>query len=135
MNSYNYILQIKNNNYFIIYTMVTILLITLGLSFLIKSYDSLCLLGYWQNNELIINVPLDNSDVVYNETKVNIESSNYEFNIKDSQLLFDENLTNYQQFILKIKDKNINYKNNQITKVTFYYNEQRIINKIINLIF
>ena len=62
----------------------------------------------------------------------NVKNEEYSFKINSISNLLSENYQNYQIYTLKT---NINLKENEVVKITFYYNKEKIIKKIFKIIF
>ena len=129
---YNYLLNIKYKNVSFMIVILTISIIALILSCFLSTYDKYTVSGIWENNSIAINLPINNSDAVINGKFIKIDNKNYSYNIKSISKLQEYNFINYQTYMINISQDFID---NQVLNITFYYNKQRIIQKIIKLIF
>ncbi len=109
-----------------------IIITSFVISFNTKAYSSYKTYGIYLDNHLYVDIPTDNSDVVKKGSYLKIDDEKYDIQIEEISDLQVEGNINYQTYSLKSFRE---YKNNQIVEMTFYYNKQRIIKKIINLIF
>lgn len=131
MNNYLQLLSIKYKHFFLSFIISIIIIITLILSFFIKTYSSYRIKGVYQD-DLIVSVPLENSDAVNKGEYLTINQQRYSYNIKSISEIQVLNYINYQDYIISV-DKI--FKKNEVIEITFYYKKQRIIQKIIDIIF
>ena len=61
-----------------------------------------------------------------------INNNEYSYKIDNISNLLNDNYQNYQVYTLKT---NINLKENEVVQITFYYNKEKIIKKILKIIF
>ena len=131
MNNYNSILSIKYKTSILSIIISSILIISLILSFFLQTYTSYNVNGIYRDC-LIVSVPIENSDAVQKGEYLTIDGINYSYKIiKISELMVSDYI-NYQEYYIRI-DKN--FRQNEVINITFYYNKQRIIKKIIEIIF
>ena len=109
-----------------------IIITSFVISFNTKAYSSYKTYGIYLDNHLYVDIPIDNSDAVKKGIYLKIDDEKYDIEIEEISDLQVEGNINYQTYSLKSFTE---YKNNQVVEITFYYNKQRIIKKIINLIF
>lgn len=98
----------------------------------IKISDVYNTFGYVEENMLNINVPLTYSDTLNKMEfiKINDEKTDLEI-LNISEILVDkENLINYQVISLD----GSRYKENQLMKVTIYYNKEKVWQKLKKII-
>lgn len=133
INSYNGLLNIDYKNNRLIITMIIIMILSLGLSYFIKSYDTYTTYATYSNNQLLINMPIENSDSVNKGLFIILNNQKYDYKINKASNLLELNNVNYQQYYLNIE--NMYLKENQVIKITLYYNKERITKKIIKKIF
>ncbi len=137
MYDYNYqdLLNIKYKKYFI-EIMIGLLIITFILiTIFIKCYDTLNVVAINSNNYIAIKILKENSDTVKNSNYLLIDNNKEKYTyeiISYGSLEVDINNNIYQEIIIKI---DYDIKENEIIDLKFYYNEERIINKIVNKIF
>ena len=109
-----------------------IIITSFVISFNTKAYSSYKTYGIYLDNHLYVDIPIDNSDAVKKGIYLKIDDQKYDIEIEEISDLQVEGNINYQTYSLKSFTE---YKNNQVVEITFYYNKQRMIKKIINLIF
>ncbi|MBE6155152.1 MAG: hypothetical protein E7164_00135 [Firmicutes bacterium] len=131
MNNYDFLLKIKTSNSILYIVILIILLLVFVLMFVIYTYSSYHTMGIY-NDGLIVSVPLKNSDVVIKGNYLMIENRNYEYEVLEISDIQAENYINYQDLRININEK---FKENQVVEITFYYNKQRLIKKIVQFIF
>ena len=132
MIGYNYLLNIKYKNFMLIIIVLAISITIFILSCLLFTYDRYTIYGIWNDNSIIIDVPINNSDAVVKGMFIKIDDKDYSYNIKSISKLQEYNNLNYQTYQINIPKS---FKDNQVLNITFYYNRQRIIKKIIKNIF
>lgn len=96
-------------------------------------YDRLDLTAISDGENLIVAVPVAYSDTLKTGDTVVISNQNYHYTITSISDI-EANLMqqiNYQNFTIKINNQ---YPQNQILKITFYYNKEKIIKKVIKLV-
>ena len=133
INNYQRLLNIPYKNYFGLIIVVGLTII-LTIYIATKSlYDRLDLLAVSNGRNLVLAVPIEYSDTLTKDAVLNINKTKYNYAIESvSELLYDEvRQINYQNFIITIDKK---YPLNEIVKVTFYYNKERIIQKVIKFV-
>ena len=131
MNSYYYLLNIKYKNYLLSSIFIISLGILLVLSIKYETYDKETIIGIVSDNNILINVT-NNSDAVQKSSFIKIEGKEYKYSIVNISELMVSGGVNYQIYTINVKEK---FKNNEVVKITFYYNKQKIIRKIIDIIF
>lgn len=111
--------------------MLIILLIIIA-SFFIKGFDTYKAYGVSDGQNIYIDIPIRYSKAVKNNSYIEIEGKKDNLSVLDISQLQEADLINYQTYHIKSKRS---YDVNEVVEVTFYYNKQRIIKKIIKLIF
>lgn len=131
--NYDYIKNIKYAKLFFIIITFIVFFITLVLLSFVKCYDTYEMYANYDGVNLNVSVLIENSDIIKRAQffKYNSKIMKYSI-IQVSELLEKEN-NNYQIYSLKIKGNP--FIKNEIVKVVFYYNRERIIKKIIRIIF
>ncbi len=132
INTYQRLLHISYHNYTII---ILLLLVLSGLTFYIFNQDledHLNLIAVSDGNNLLVQVPITYSDTIKG-AKLKIKNKDTFYTIAYiSELKYDETAQiNYQIYALETDNK---YVENQIVNVSFYYNKEKIIKKVIRLI-
>ena len=132
MVNYQMLLNIKYRQFILISIVVILLVICFILGFSLESYDKYMTYAVYNENNLQISVPINKTNNVINSEYILIDKQKYSFSINYISNIEVENMVNYQNIYLNNGEK---YLDNQVLKITFYYNKQRIIKKIINVIF
>ena len=130
---YQSLLNINYHNYLVLLITVILLMIILVLSISLYSYDKCNYVGVFNENQIFVNVLYNNSDAILKGTYMVIDKKQYKYVIKNISDLMIDNQINYQVYTIDFKDNSL--MNNEIINITFYYNRQKIIKKIINFIF
>jgi len=114
----------------ILLSLIIILFIIIGNKRITDVYKTV---GYIKNNIVLINVPISES-MISKLDNIKVEDNKYYLDdLAISDVLLDEvNLINYQEIMIDLKD-NIN--DNLLVPVTIYYNEEKVLTKIKNLLF
>lgn len=99
----------------------------------IKVYDVYNTYAIYQNSHLILNIPINYSDTIINAEYFKIDDEKYEFEVLSvSEILVDTNaMINYQEVIISY-DKVM--PENTIVNVSIYYDQEKVLEKIKNLI-
>ena len=130
--NYNNLKYIDYKGSIFIIVLLIIVYILLILSIILYSYDSYIYYGKYMDEYLYVSVPITNSDAVRNGILLQIDNKKYSFSIKEISDIYEINNLNYQDYKLQIKER---YQDNEVLKITFYTNKERIIKKIIDFIF
>jgi hypothetical protein len=124
---YNYynLLNLKYSRFIIL--LITFLIIIILYFALYNSYfyDSITLEAKIDNNILIVNVPINNSDTIKNGEYLIINKTKMTYKIIGFETSHSENI-----FKLNIKYEKFKQKKE---KIVFYYNKQRILNVILKM--
>lgn len=131
MINYTFLLKIKYKNSILLFVISILVILIVLLSFLIKTYTSYSLLAIY-DEYLVVSVPIENSDAVNKGEYLTIDNQKYSYEIKHVSKWQVKDFINYQDYYLKI---NKSFNKNEVIKVTFFYEKQRIIEKIIAIIF
>lgn len=132
MKNYHSLLNIKYRFLIFNYVTIAVIIITLILMILIFTYSSYSTMGVYSGDEIIINVPLENSDAVMKGNYLMINDHKYNYKINEISSLQELNYVNYQEYHIKV---NNTYKQNEVLEITFYYKKQRVIKKLLEIIF
>lgn len=129
----NYIslLNLYYKNHLSIFILPIILLILLFLTYNIEIYDTKSMNYIYNDGYYSITIPIQDSDNVINSNYVVIDNKKYDFVI-DSILYDYQNA--YQTILIKVLNKEGRI-NNQVGTIIFNFNKEKIIKKIINLLF
>lgn len=130
--SYYFLQNIKYKNNLFLIIFLGIFIILINLSFFLETYSYFNTYGIYENGFIKVNILLENSDNITLSDKMKIKNEEYSFKINSISNLLNENYQNYQIYTLKT---NINLKENEVVKITFYYNKEKIIKKIFKIIF
>ena len=133
MITYQYLLNIRYKNNINIIIFSIFLFICFILACALFTYDRYTTYGVVKNNIIAINSSANNSDAVIKGDYLLINNKKYIYKILTISDLQEEDYVNYQIFNIDIQANN--FLENQVLTITFYYNKQRIIQKIINIIF
>ena len=132
MVNYRTLLNIKYQQFILISTVVIILIVCLILALCLESYDRYTTYAVYKDNNLQVNVPINEIDNVLKSEYIMSDKQAYSFSINYISDLEIENMVNYQYIYL---NNGVKYLDNQVIEITFYYDKQRLIKKIINIIF
>ena len=133
MISYQSLLNIKNKEYISIIILPIIIIIIIFLASLLKMYDKITFTYIYDDN-VIVMVPIENVDSVIYGNFLAINNQKYDYEIIELSEIQSSNGFNYQNILLDVKGIN-KLANNQLGTVSFYYNEDKIIKKILNIFF
>lgn len=122
-------IKYKNNTLIIIF--IGIVGILLFLLIFLQSYDNFVTYASFNGKNFIIPVKLENSDIISKAKILKIDDKTYNFSISSISEIFNENYINYQNYEITVP---VNFKNNEVKKITFYYKKERMIKKILKLI-
>lgn len=122
-------IKYKNNALIIIF--FGIVGILLFLLIFLQSYDNFVTYASFNGKNFIIPVKLENSDIISKAKILKIDDKTYNFSISSISEIFNENYINYQNYEITVP---VNFKNNEVKKITFYYKKERMIKKILKLI-
>ncbi len=132
-NNYQRLLNLKPHNW---WALIIVVLATTFLTIYIcnhKLYDRLFLIAVSDGVNLNIDVPLTYSDTLHDGAILKINDKKYDYTIQNiSEIKYDEiEKINYQTFTINIAKPSFV---NEIIKVCFYYNQEKISQKIIQFI-
>lgn len=129
--NYDFLIEIKYHKKIYVFLILIIITILTLLSIKIYAYDTYLTYGVYDNC-LVVNVPTNNSDSVLKGNYLQVDNKKYTYKVKNISELQYQNEINYQTYEIIIDEK---YKTNEVKKITFFYNKEKIIKKIINFIF
>ena len=130
--SYDELINIKYHLYHV-FIIVTIIVLIISIFLLnIKVYNAFNTKGYIKNNKLVINIPIENSNIIINGKYLKIDNKKYNYEIENiSEILLSNNI-NYQEVILNMEN---DFKENTIIDVTIYYDLEKVATKIKRIIY
>lgn len=131
MNTYKYLLSI-NNSHNIIKIICTAFMIIVLLMLLIDVYDKYDVLGIYDGKDVVLKINKDNSDDIKNSKYLKINNKKVNYQIENISNLKVENYINYYE--VKIST-NLKFQENEVVEMTFYNNKEKIIKKIMKIIF
>lgn len=112
---------------FVIYILLIIFFIIL--SFNIKIYSKLKVKTTLLEDKIVVPMILDNVDKIEKSTFLKLNDKKYNFKILEYGEIYNNGNLNIQDIVI---DSKINKKfENQIFELTFYYDEEKIIKKIV----
>ena len=112
---------------FAIYILLIILFIIL--SFNIKIYSKLKVKATLLEDKVVVPMILDNVDKIEKSTFLKLADKKYNFKILEYGKIYNDGNVNIQDIVI---DSKINKKfENQIFELTFYYDEEKMIKKIV----
>ena len=98
------------------------------------SYNKLKIQGIMNSNHIIVPAIINNSIIISKSDKVLLDNKFYKYNIvKFSEIYSNDNLS-IQDITIDLKDK-IEFKENKIVDLVFYYDKDLIIKKIMKGVF
>lgn len=133
MNNYYSLLNIKYRNSTFIVVIFLIIIILILLLTVLETYDTWKTLGVNKDGKITTSIPIENSDAVTGGEYIVIDNQNYQYKVLEISEFLVDNYINYQNYVIKVDD--VLFKENEVIEMTFYYNKQKIIQKIIDIIF
>ncbi len=131
--SYNSLLNISHKERLSLFILPVMIIITIVLMCFIQSYDVSSFL-YVYEKRFIVTVPVEDSDYVINGDFVTVENHKYEYEISNISSVMNDGMTNYQNITININGIKEPI-NNQVGTISFYYNKEPIIKKILKVFF
>lgn len=113
---------------------ITFLLIMVLISILnIKVYDVYNTYAYYENSNIVLNIPITYSDTIINTEYFKITDKKYDFHVMavSDVLLDSKTMVNYQEVIVSVSDV---YPEKAVVKVSIYYNKEKVWKKIKKLL-
>lgn len=112
---------------FVIYILLIIFFIIL--SFNIKIYSKLKVKATLLEDKIVVPMILDNVDKIEKSTFLKLDDKKYNFKILEYGEIYNDGNVNIQDVVIESKiDKKLK---NQIFELTFYFDEEKIIKKIV----
>ena len=112
--------------------MFILFIITIILANLIRCYDIYDTYAIYNDGYLEVNVNIENSDALENTSYFEYQNRRYYYQVEEISSINIIKNENYQTYKLSIKE---NFKQNKIIKITFFYNREKILDKILRIIF
>ena len=127
------LLNLKPKYNWFIYISILIFLILVGLSIIIKTYDTFKVQGIYLEEKIILRVSPEETKKILDSDYMCVDNKKNKFSVLSvSEIEIDEyTYTNYQTIILSTSN---NYIDNLSLDITFYKNKQRIIVKLFNFL-
>lgn len=128
------LINIKYSFKISLFILSIVFIIILGYVLNLNIYESYNTYGYVQDELINIKISIENPDVLTSLKYIKIGSKNYNAEVKEiGEVMFDkENIVNYQMVKLKI-DERLN--NNEVFKISIFYNEEKVYEKLKKILF
>lgn len=130
--TYESLINIKVRRGKFIFLSILIVLSMIIVSYFIKGFDTYNTYGVSDGQDIYIDIPIRYSKAVKNNSYIKIDGKKDNLSVLDISQLQQMGQINYQTYHIDVKES---FEVNEVVEVTFYYNKQRIIKKIIKLIF
>ena len=88
--------------------------------------------AYYTNNSLLLNIPIESSDTLNNMEYIKINDEKYIVKELEIGPMLQNNYINYQEVKFMINEE---FEENQVLKISIYYNNEKIIKKVKKIIF
>lgn len=121
----------KTGKIFIIITIFIIVGILVILN--VEIYDVYNTYAYYREGNMVLNIPINYSDTILNGKyfKIDDEKVDLEVLYVSDILINTDTLVNYQEIIVASKN---DYPENLIINISIYYNKEKVLDKIKNLL-
>ncbi len=123
------LININYKEYLTILLVPIIFILLLVLSLTLESSDKLKVKYVYSNNLFTITVPIENSDNIIAADYLLLDNKKYKFNINNIE---NDLINNYQIIDVEIQTTKID---NQVGTIIFSFNKEKIIKKVIKLLF
>ena len=130
--SYDELINIKYHVYQVFIILVGIALIVSLYALKIEVYDVYNTKGYIKNSNLVINIPIENSDTIINGDYLVINDEKYNFEVKNISDVLLSNNVNYQEVVLEIAS---DIPENSIVDTIIYHDKEKVATKTKKIIF
>ena len=94
-------------------------------------YDVYNTFGYINNNNLILNIPIEYSDTVVNGEYLMINDKKYNYEILNISEILQSNNINYQEVTLKFENQ---FLENMVLNTNIYHTKEKVFTKIKKII-
>lgn len=132
MHSYYSLINMPYKKHYIIIAIFVLLLSLIIVSCCINGYSVYNCYAISDGNHIFIDIPIDNSDAVKKGKYIKINKQKYNYKTINISELKNNGIVNYQTYELEI---NQSFIKNEMLRTTFYYHSQKIIKKIVKIIF
>jgi len=120
-------IKLKPKGLFTVFIFLTIILFALFIStFKIKIYDNYQARGYVNNDGITLITTFIPTNI--NVEKIQINNKNIDYEIIENEVIIDEE--NYLSYLKVVLKTDTSYENKSIVSINFYYNKQRLKEKI-----
>ncbi len=123
------LININYKEYLTILLVPIIFILLLVLSLTLESSDKLKVKYVYSNNLFTITVPIENSDNIIAADYLLLDNKKYKFNINNIE---NDLINNYQIIDVEIQTTKID---NQVGTIIFSFNKEKILKKVIKLLF
>ena len=123
------LINIKYKEYLTTILLPIIFILLLVLSLILESSDKLKVKYVYNNNLFTITVPIENSDNIIAADYLLLDNRQYKFKINNIE---NNLINNYQIIDIEIETTKID---NQVGTIIFSFNKEKIIKKVIKLLF
>ena len=118
-------LKPRKTIYILLFFIIIIIFTLIRISF-IKVYDNYLTKGYITCNDKCFLTTFLPSNIEYQ--KITFNNKNYKYKILTNEISFDEaNMISLRKLEIEVKHE---YLNEEIVDINFYYNKQRIVEKV-----
>ena len=129
--SYDELINIKYHVYQVFIILVGIALIVSLYALKIEVYDVYNTFGYINNDNLILNIPIEYSDTVVNGEYLMINDKKYNCEILNISEILQSNNINYQEVTLKFENQ---FLENMVLNTNIYHTKEKVFTKIKKII-
>jgi len=123
------LINIKYKEYLTTILLPIVFILLLVLSLILESSDKLKVRYIYNNNLFTITVPIENSDNIIAADYLLLDNRQYKFKINNIE---NDLINNYQIIDIEIETTKID---NQVGTIIFSFNKEKIIKKVIKLLF
>ncbi len=123
------LININYKEYLTILLVPIIFILLLVLSLTLERSDKLKVKYVYSNNLFTITVPIENSDNIIAADYLLLDNKKYKFNINNIE---NDLINNYQIIDVEIQTTKID---NQVGTIIFSFNKEKILKKVIKLLF
>ena len=128
-NNYAFIYQNPKRFNMLVSIYIVVLILSISYSFSSKMYSKKVMKGVINNNQIVIPISVLDIEKINKSSYIKVDDKKYSLsNMKFSELYNNGNI-NMQDIIVRFDNKK--YLNNQIVEVTFYYEYDYVIKKIV----
>ncbi|MBE6160778.1 MAG: hypothetical protein E7158_00960 [Firmicutes bacterium] len=132
-NNMNFIYSKPFSLMFLLIFYITIIVLSFLLILNYKTYSKIHIKGIISKNELIVPVNTSNISVIKKSKKIKIDNTVSNFKIYEFSEIYNDGNTSLQDVIIKTNIQN--KKENEIVDLTFYFDKDYIVKKILKGVF